>query len=114
MTERIPVDGRNPASLILIVMHDTFRPQLIRAAAIVRIVRIEGQDETFSQSNFLEFQITMRADASQAQPVRIVQVLEIGVDSGGSHGFAPTTAHGVRLLGFFTVGRKSSLAWTDD
>jgi hypothetical protein len=83
MAERTPIDRCNPAALALIVMHDTFGPDLVRSAVIVRIVGVEGQDETLLEPNLLALQVAMRAGARETQPVRIIQILEIGVDSGG-------------------------------
>ena len=53
MTQGAPIDRRHPASLALIEMHHTFGPQLIRLAVIVRVVGVEGQDETFLEPDLL-------------------------------------------------------------
>jgi hypothetical protein len=99
MMEGTPIDRRDPTAFTLIVMHDPFRPQLIRSAVIVGVVRVEGQDETFLQPNGLMLQVAKRAGAREAQSVRIIEVLEIGVDPGGCHGFAPIPAFSTALAG---------------
>jgi hypothetical protein len=110
VTEGIPIDRGNPAILPSIELNDTIGPKLVRAAFIIGVIGVQSEDETLFEADSLKGQVTVRPGAGEAQPVRIVEIMEIRIDAWMSHRCAPLIAHRGRLLGFLTVGWNSRLA----
>jgi hypothetical protein len=87
--EAVPVDLNHPALLGLVIMNDAFGPHLIGLPVIVRVVGVEGHNQSMGEPDPLTLQILNRTDAIQAQAIFIVQVLKVGIKAGNSHDFTP-------------------------
>src|SRR6266446_6785817 len=92
MTDCGPIDCCNPTLPIFIIVNNTFRAQFIRLTVIVRVISVEGEDQSLLQLDTLTPQVLARAGTSQPQPVAVIEILEIGINPGKGHTFPPITA----------------------
>jgi hypothetical protein len=99
MAEGRPVDGRHPAVLLRVILHDALDPQLIRLALVVGVIAAEGEDEPFAQTKAVALQVLGGPRAGEFQPVVLVQILEVRADAGSSPRLSPRViAAGAKYL----------------
>jgi hypothetical protein len=87
MADCRPIDGCDPTLLIRVVMDDPFGGEFIRAALLIGVVHIEGQNHALAQLDLLTIQIFDRAGAGEPESVEVIQVLKISVNFRSRHHF---------------------------
>ena len=57
MANSSPIDGRDPAALVWVIVNGSLHLEFIGLTLIVRVVHAEGKNQTFPQLNSLPSQI---------------------------------------------------------
>jgi hypothetical protein len=63
MTNRGPIDGRDPTFLLLVVLHDTIDPEFVGPALVIGVIHVKGKDHSLPQLNRLFGQVILSSGA---------------------------------------------------
>jgi len=112
MPEGAPIDRGHPTLLLVVIVDDTFGPQLIGTPSIVLVVAVQGEGQTLCQSKAQAFKVMGRPRTRQAEAVGVVEMLKIGVDARRHQLRSDGDS---RRLGFGIVGRRcpERVIWRD-
>ena len=104
--ERRPIDRGHPLGSIRVAGYAIYQ-QIVRLTRLVGVVRVQGQRGPLGETKPQPREVLGRPLGIETDPVLVVQVVEVGVDSG-LHGDLPFRL--ATRLGLSTVGRNSAAA----
>src|SRR2546426_6887172 len=85
MSQPSPIDGRDPALLLVRVIHYSFCLQLRWPSVGISVIAIKGQDQARSELDPMPSQILHGAKAVQAQSSPSIGVMKVRIHFRGNH-----------------------------